>query len=311
MLVSACVFIFALFVSSHGTNEFSGKTASKTDKYAVDAGNVLGGEDSKVNEATPAPLPSFSSLLEETSKPEVPADIKARSYVVYDVRDDKILAGKNADLALPPASTTKIMTAIVTLEDYDLQDVVEVPNECVGVEGTNVGFKAGEAFTIESLLYGLLLPSASDAACTLARADGNAYDFLAQMNRKAQALGLEHTNFEGVIGLDSEKHVSSARDLVKIAKYALLKWEFGKIVGASQKSIYAHNSENVYSVINTNELLGLVPGTIGVKTGYTEKAQGCLVYAYENKSDSIIIVVMGSKERFNDTKKLLYWALDM
>jgi len=246
-----------------------------------------------------------------------PPQVTALSYIIYDIRKGEVAAESNSDLILPPASTTKIMTALVALEEYSISDVLPIPKGCLKLPGTQAYLSEGDFLSVESLLYALLLPSASDAACVLASGRNNPSEFLAKMNKKAGELGLKHTNFDNVIGLDSDSdsHYSTASDLLLIAKEALENQELMKIVGTKYYEVPSYDSARTYTVRNTNELLFSLPGTIGIKTGTTEKAGAGLVYAYKNTSKykEAIIIVMGSREdsRFSDAKALLDWYLTL
>jgi len=309
IIISLLAFLFALY-------------KIKTTPTVTDNGkSVLGAEKATELRGPQTTPPSSQSIITQEPEPEMPVfpkDITAKSYIVYDLDKKKVLAQKNSEMALPPASTTKMVTALVALDEFALNKHVTVPKECVGLPGVNIGFSAGDELSVQQLLYALLLPSASDAACTLAYADGNPSMFLAKMNKKAEELGLKHTYFENEIGLDDENHFSSAEDLLAIARYAMQNIKFMQIVGAPYYNVRAYNSDHTYRVDNTNELLSYVPGTVGIKTGYTDNASGCLVYAYENKAvgKRAIIVVMGSagsegEKRFTDTKELLDWFLSV
>jgi len=237
--------------------------------------------------------------------------ISSKSALVIDLTTNKELYNKNAEIPLPPASTTKIITALLALEEMDLSKKVVVNPECTILGGNNVGFKAGDTITVEGLLYGLLVRSAADAACVLANADGSYERFINKMNQKANALGLNSTHFTNEVGFDADNgtHLSTAYDLSVLGREALKNDVFRKIVGTKETSIDSSSNGKTYYISNTNELLFTLPGTTGVKTGYTEKALGCLVFSYENLGKKILIVVMGSSDRFGDTEKLLNWVL--
>ena len=241
--------------------------------------------------------------------------VTALSYIVYDVTNGEVVAEQSSNLILPPASTTKLMTALVALEEYSIEDVLPIPKDCLKLPGTQAYLLGGDFLSVESLLYALLLPSASDAACVLARGHNNPSGFLAKMNKKSEELGLEHTNFDNVIGLDSDNgnHFSTASDLLILAKAALKNQELMKIVGTTDYNVRSYATDEIYTVHNSNYLLSNLPGTVGMKTGTTEKAGECLIYAYANtsKDKKVIIIVMGSSEgsRFTDTKNLLDWYL--
>lgn len=238
--------------------------------------------------------------------PETPS-ISAKSAIVVSTKTDKILYARNPDLKLPPASTTKILTALLAIREFDLGEIVQVPSMCTTVEGTKMGLITNEGINVESLLYGLLVASAGDAACTLSVHKFSSSTFIAKMNLLGKDIGLANTTFTNPIGLDSDEvsHVSTARDLYLMTKEALKNGVFRKIVGTKEEVLRSSDGRFLHNVVSTNKLLLEVPGTLGVKTGKTSLAKEVLVYAYQYRDDEIIIVVMGSDDRFADTRKLL------
>jgi len=252
----------------------------------------------KVEPAEPAPLPYKFP----------PPEISAKAYGIVDLTSGTKLYYKNADQVLHPASVTKIMTAVVAYENYDLDKPVVVPTKCVGLNASSIGLKANEVFTMEDLIYGLLVPSGADAACAIANIVDES-EFVGQMNQKAKEIGMENTSFNNEIGLDtSEIQFSTINDLEKLTTYALKSSFFRKIVGTKEVTIKALNSTNSYKIKNTNDLLFTIPGTVGIKTGYTPTAGECLAYLYENKGQEFLIIMLGSNDRFGDTTKILNWA---
>lgn len=258
--------------------------------------------------STQEPNKSTSEELSKT-KPQ-PPEITATSGIAVSTKRDKILFAKNPDLKLPPASTTKILTALVAIKNFNLSDVVEVPVECVEVEGAKMGLFAKENINVENLLYGLLVPSAADAACTLASYHSSSGAFLVKMNDLAKKIGLSETSVTNVVGFDSDdgSHVSSARDLYLIAKEAMKNGTFRKIVGTKDTILYSSDGKFSHRIVSTNKLLFELPGTLGIKTGTTPLAKEVLVYSYQFNDDELLIVVMGSLNRFTDTKLILDYA---
>jgi len=229
----------------------------------------------------------------------------AKSYLIYDKNSKQIVYGKDIGKQLPNASTTKLMTALVAFKNYSLDTILNVPESCVGLNGSNVGIKAGEKFYVEDLIYGLLLRSGSDAACVIStNFPGGRDNFIKEMNIKAGEMGLKDTQYKNEIGLDAEGHYSSSRDLLSLTEQILKIEKFKIIMGTRSYVMQSLEGEN-YAINNTNELLFSLPGTVGYKTGYTSNAGECLVYGYENLGNKLIIVVMGSKDRFADVKELL------
>lgn len=240
---------------------------------------------------------------EQISTLPVDSTFTSKSYILYDVSAEKIVGGLDIDKKVANASTTKIMTALVALEKYPLNKILTVPESCVGLEGNNVGFLPGEQYFVQDLMYGLLLRSASDAACTFTNNyDG---DFISEMNKKASNLGLTNTNYVNAIGLDAPDHYSSSRDLLKLILAARKNETLKIIMGTRYFTLTEAKTKRQYTVENTNRLLFEIPGAVGYKTGFTSNAGECLVFGYTNFGTELIIVVMGSSDRFADAKKLL------
>lgn len=236
-----------------------------------------------------------------------PPAVSATAYAVINRKDKVRMYAKNPDIALPPASLTKIMTALIALDRYNLNDPVVIPEKCVGLNASTVGFQSFDVFTVEDLLYGLLVNSGADSACAIANIEGED-KFVSLMNEKAHELKLENTSYENEIGFDaSDSQLSSINDIITLSNEALKFKTFQIIVGTDKKDIQSLNSKKIYHLKNTNDLLE-IPGAVGIKTGYTENAGQCLDFLYENKDEEILIVVLGSKDRFADTKTLLHWA---
>lgn len=238
-----------------------------------------------------------------------PIAISARSAAVLDSSSGAFLYEKDADFFLPPASLTKILTALVSLEKYPLDDVVTVPDVCLSLPGNQMGLVLGEKITVEGLLYGLLVQSSSDAACALSTYKNSDPDaFIEAMNAKAYSLGLNHIRMKNPIGLEDVDHYANARELAILARVAMDNEEFRKIVATTNKKVVSADGAFQHSILNTNELLGKVPGVTGVKTGYTDAAKGCLVLSLARADQEVIVVVLGSDDRFGEAYALADWA---
>lgn len=224
---------------------------------------------------------------------------------------ERVLLEKNGETSLPLASLTKLMTAFVVIEHYDLSKNITVSQEAVSQEENFGRLTAGKEFSVEYLLYPMLIESSNDAAFTLA-ADYNGMShskFVNLMNWEAEKMGLEKTRFFNVTGLDPEEsgtnlNYSNAQDLVVLAKELLkhpLIWE---ILATAKYTLYGPE------LINTNELLGEIPGIVGGKTGYTEEAKGCmlLVVKAPKSQGKIVNVILGSPNRFSEMEKLVNWV---
>ena len=231
-------------------------------------------------------------------------DISAKAVVIMDKDSGVILFSKNPNLLFSMASTTKIMTALVALDYYKMDDILTI--ETQGVEGVNVGFTVGEKLFFKDILYAMLLPSGNDAALSIAQNYPGGEDvFIKKMNEKAKVFHLANTNFADSIGLEDSRDYTTPLDLARLASTALENKVFAKIVATKTWEITDITGENKYLLVNLNKLLG-IQGVNGVKTGYTTEAGQVLVTSKKEGEHTLIIVVMDSQDRFFDTSKLLY-----
>ena len=235
-----------------------------------------------------------------------------------DAATGKILYQKEPDLRLPPASTTKIATAIVTLESgRNLKDSLTVSKSATRVPASKLYLRPGQTITIDDLLYALLLSSANDAGMVLAEGIGGSVErFAEQMTKKAHDLGATNSNFSNPHGLTAPDHYSTARDLAILFRYAMKNAIFREIV---QTRISSVSSNSVVrkktvarriSVRNHNRLLWNFEGAIGGKTGYTAAAQKCFVGAVVRNGVTLIVSILGARDQWGDTKKLLEYGFD-
>lgn len=232
--------------------------------------------------------------------------ISAEGALAVDLSSGISLYEKNPDTLLLPASTTKIITALVVLDTYPLDEVLTVGK--VRIDGQKMGLVTGEKIKVENLLYGLLVYSANDAAEVLAGDYPGGYDaFVSAMNQKAKDLSMINTTFYNPSGVDGSGHVTTARDLIHVSEVAMRIPEFAKIVGTKQIVVKDASEKISYNLRNINELLGSVPGVFGVKTGWTENARENLVTYIERDGHKIMIAVLGSQDRFGETRELINW----
>lgn len=228
---------------------------------------------------------------------EAPA-VSAASAVLYDPLSKRVLYDKNAEEPRGMASTTKIMTAIVALEQYDLSHKITIKKEWCGIEGSSMYLKQGEQITVLDLLYGLLLASGNDAATALAGAHRQGTEaFVAAMNRKAVALGLKNTHFDNPSGLDGKTHYTTALELAKLSAYAMEHPVFAQIVQTKDTTVAGH------VLSNHNRLLRDINAS-GIKTGYTKACGRCLVSAKEQNGRLLICVTLHAPDDWKDHKKL-------
>lgn len=234
-------------------------------------------------------------------------DTNSRACVVIDRNTNTVLYGKNEKQKRKMASTTKIMTATIIIENCNLDKTIEISKKAAGTGGSRLGLKTGDKITIRDLLYGLMLRSGNDAAVALAEyAGGSIEGFAELMNKKASELGLTNTHFESPHGLDSDEHYTTAYELAILSNYALNNSTFAQIVGTKEYTITINGYPKQLS--NTNELLGNLEGVYGIKTGFTNGANRCLVTACKRNDMDIICVVLGSdtkKFRTQDSIKLI------
>ena len=238
--------------------------------------------------------------------------LNCRSCIVIDRTSKKILFGKNEYTKSKMASTTKIMTAIIILENCDLNKVVTVSNKSASTGGSRLGLKINDKISIKDLLYALLLVSGNDAAVCLAETcSGSIYEFANLMNKKAKELNLNNTHFESPHGLDSDNHYTTAYELALLTDYALNNTYFREIVSTKNYTLTINGHSK--NISNTNELLGTLDGIYGVKTGFTNGANRCLVTACKRGNMDIICVVLGCDTkhfRASDSTKLITYCFE-
>lgn len=225
-------------------------------------------------------------------------ELSAEAYLLYDLDANQLLLTHNIHAALPPASLTKLMTALLVLEQADLSAEVTIEGSDL-VGGATMALRAGETLTVEQLLWGMLIPSGNDAATALARhVAGSSKAFVELMNQRASALGLAASHFVNPHGLDVADHTSSAADLLLLTQ---LLWRyplFRQIVATATTEIAGHQLQT------TNELLGRDPLVNGVKTGTTDRAGQCLVAGLQQNGRQLFIIVLNSRDRYGDTQAL-------
>lgn len=253
-------------------------------------------------------LPSPPQIpVNETHSP--PPELTAAAILVKDISSGIILYSKNADERLAPASTSKIMTSLVSLNHYKLDDVLTV--KTVITEGKTMGLIIGEKITAENVLYGTLVDSANDAAYTLAdNYPGGVKSFVSAMNRVAQQMGLANTHFQNPIGFDDANQYTTATELAKQALVGLYNPVFTKMVGTKEITVSDINYQYFHDLKNVNELLGKIPGVSGVKTGFTEEGGEILVSEVKRNNHRVLMVILKSADRFGETQKMMNWVFD-
>lgn len=253
------------------------------------------------------PLLLFLAVLSIRPQPVYAAlPISADSYCLYDADKKQVLWGYNLASRRPPASTTKIMTALVVRDYNDLKEKVVISPKADRTTGSGLGLKAGQVWMVDDLVKAALMRSANDACVALAEHTAGSEDLFAYlMNKKAVALGAYNTNFVNSSGLSIKNHYSTSYDLARMAA-ALLRDPYLALIVSSQRMRINHPSyPQGLEINNTNRLLSIYPGAKGVKTGTTNAAGMCLVAAAERNGRTLIAVVLHSNNRYADCSKLL------
>ncbi len=243
-------------------------------------------------------------------------EVNALSAVLIDADTGRVLWGKKENEPMAMASTTKIMTAIVTLENADINEMVTVSKNAVLAPPVKMHLQVGEKLTLEQLLYALLMQSSNDAAVAIAeKVGGNVENFCSMMNKKAKELGCLDTEFVTPNGLDKGNHHSTAYDMALIGAYAIKNEEFIRI--SNTKNISFASNKKSYSIVNKNQLLNSYEGAIGIKTGFTGKAGHCFVGAAKRNGITLISVVLasgwgsaGKARKWSDTREILNYGFD-
>jgi len=240
--------------------------------------------------------------------------VLSRSAIVVDASSGKTLYAKNPHLRLPPASTVKLMTAIVTIENTPLTGIATVSKRAVQVSPSKVGLKVGDRVSIRTLLYAALVKSGNDAAVVLAEAiAGSEGKFVQLMNRKAVEIGATNTNYKNPHGLPATGQYTTASDLSKIMSYALTYPGLREIIGTRVAEVLTENGQTIF-LKNTNRLLWSEDDLIGGKTGYTRSAQHCFVGAAERGDSRLVVAILGSPSReilWKESERLLHEGFEV
>jgi D-alanyl-D-alanine carboxypeptidase (penicillin-binding protein 5/6) len=252
-------------------------------------------------------LVSFQPKAEAAST----VDISAKAAILMDEESGRVLFAENAEQRLPQASLTKIMTALLVIENGDLHKDVVISKNAEETGESSIWLEEGEVLSRNQLLYALMLPSANDAAVALAESvAGSEQEFVSQMNERARELSLKNTHFANPHGLDAEGHYSSAFDLASLTREGLEDPLFRDVVTTKEMSIPWPGHDWERALINRNQLLNRYQGSRGVKTGYTSNAGCCLVGASQRGDMKLITVVMNSYDMYGDTERLLNYGFD-
>jgi len=281
-----------------------GLLSSKPEEIAIEKPDI------SLLQYQPIPVKIASESAQLVSEEQLLNSLSAKSIVIIDIKSGAILLEKEAHTATYPASTTKMMTAIVAKTSYPQDEVITVTKEAF-TTGNIMGLRLGEKMTVKNLLAGLLINSGNDAAFALANNHPLGYQgFVDQMNYKAQQLHLDNTSFNNPSGLDQKNHQSTAFDLATLAKEVIKDDYFKELVATRSARVSNVDETITHQLYNTNSLLGNVEGIKGVKTGTTDLAGEVLISLVERNNHQVLIVVMGSKGRYVDTKAIINWIFE-
>ncbi len=236
-----------------------------------------------------------------------PFAIDARAYLVE--VNGQPRWQREADTPLPPASLTKLMTALLVLEDGDLDRVVTVSAAAARPHGTRIGLRAGERYKAADLLAAALVASANDACAALA-GNGDEHAFVQRMNRRAAELGLKRTRFRNACGFDAPGHLSTARELAVIAKAVLRFPDVARTVALPRVAIRPAGGARVLAAASTNALIGNYAPAAGVKTGYTAQAGPCLIALGRQPGAEVLLVMLNARNRWWDAIGLFEHGFD-
>jgi D-alanyl-D-alanine carboxypeptidase (penicillin-binding protein 5/6) len=249
----------------------------------------------------------FAAHAAETVSPLDRPVIRASALYMVEFQSGRILLEKNATRRLPPASLTKIMTALVALESAPLQEVVKIDRHAV-VHHSSYHFRAGEQFLLRDLVTAMLVASANDACEAIAwHIGGDDKRFIAMMNERASKLGLKNTHFANPCGFDAPEHYSTAADLAKLAERALQLPIFSMMVRTLVRDISTVDGTRQIVLHSTNELL-VDPDVNGVKTGYTSKAGRCLIASMFKDGHRLLLVGLNLMDQWEQASRLLRYG---
>jgi D-alanyl-D-alanine carboxypeptidase (penicillin-binding protein 5/6) len=229
------------------------------------------------------------------------------SIMVKDLSKNKTIYTKNDNKVLRPASLTKIMTCILAIESGKMNNVVTITKPMIDVEPTRLGLKVGDKVKLKDLVHAALIKSANDAAYSIAYYLGNndKEKFVSMMNKKAKKLGMKNTNFVNPCGLDDNKHKSTARDLMKLAEYAIKDKRFNSIVKLNKYTFRTLNTNKTFAVYTSNKLQRENKNVVGLKTGYTSGAGACLIARVRKDKKDILFVMLNAHNRWDNAKKVV------
>lgn len=239
-------------------------------------------------------------------------ELTAKSFLVYDTKNEKVIFSKEPGRALPIASLTKLLTAVVSIENLDPQEIITITSDAFNADGEGgADFRLQEKFYFKDLLGAMLIKSSNDAALAVAKAveQKTGENFAVLMNRQARQIGMEQSHFLDPAGLNDEGY-STTGDLLRLVKYSKKYPEIWSLAGRLSLDTASVDGKFKHHFESTNKLWGNLPDLIGGKTGYTDGALGCMIIE-ENLSEqntSLVIILLGSTDRFGEIKKISDWS---
>lgn len=232
--------------------------------------------------------------------------IPAHSILLKELRSGRVLYQHDVEKRLSPASLTKIMSALIILENGQLDDLVTVSKNAARAPKTHLRLKVGEVYRLKELLKAMMMVSANDAClAAIEHVGGNEEQFVKLMNAKATSLGLHDTHFSNGCGFDGSDHYSTAEELATLSEVAMRNAVFREVVKEERAIITPVTGYRAYVLHNTNRLLGRIPGVEGVKTGFTSKAGRCLIAKVSQNETDLLLVILNSNRRWNTAKSLI------
>jgi D-alanyl-D-alanine carboxypeptidase len=278
----------------------------------VSEGQNLGGQALSAGSEQAFLLPISENSYLPARDFNVPEPVlEAKAAALFDVQSGRFLYSKNINRRLPIASITKLMSAIVVLENLNLNEIFTVPPEDINVDGNGADFYENEQLRGTDLFKIMLIKSSNDAALAFATAAQKAgIDFVAEMNEKAQAIGMFNTKFADPAGLADQDAFSTASDLVKLMRYAGEYDLLSQALKTKSMTVTSADGKTTHRLVSTNQLLGRMQEAIMGKTGYTDGALGTIVLEAEanNGRDTVIGIILGSNDRFGEAEKLIRWG---
>ncbi len=316
-IYSAVIFMIAMtllascFILTGASKGYSGKSISSIVKngfFNNSFSRIIGREANiKLSERSVADADTDDG--EEENVAGEAAVQSSKSAVVIEQSTRRVLYSEDMNVKCYPASTTKVLTALIALNSLELDRVVTVPKEAEGVEGSSIYLRKGDKISVRDLLYGLMLRSGNDAATALAiESAGSVENFALLMNETAVSLGAFNSNFVNPHGLHDDNHFTTAYDLALITAAAYENPEFVKIASTLQVKIMIN--DEAHYIANKNKLLKLYDGANGVKTGYTKKSGRCLVGGAQRDGMQLISVVLNYGDMWNDTIRMLNYGFE-